>query len=159
MCIQTFSHPTIITIPAENSNAYVLRFYTLRPIFRFYPSFTLTAFRILFKASLLSRKHHSFVSHNSLEYLRNLFIARELNEATGRKEITLYEEKGDLERGFRPAVLCVLFVTSGYRCGEKVYINGIDANFPPFSYMDQSNNPDGFDVKALHGLRKRWASK
>jgi polar amino acid transport system substrate-binding protein len=32
---------------------------------------------------------------------------------------------------------------------EKVYINGIDANFPPFAYVDKNGNPDGFDVKAL----------
>lgn len=43
--------------------------------------------------------------------------------------------------------------------GEKVYINGIDANFPPFSYVDQSNNPDGFDVKALDWIAKEMGFK
>jgi len=47
-----------------------------------------------------------------------------------------------------PATLCVFFVQAVIGA-EKVYINGIDANFPPFSYVDQSNTPDGFDVKAL----------
>ena len=32
---------------------------------------------------------------------------------------------------------------------EKTYINGIDANFPPFSFVDQSGEPDGFDVRAV----------
>jgi polar amino acid transport system substrate-binding protein len=30
----------------------------------------------------------------------------------------------------------------------KTYINGIDANFPPFSFVNKSGEPDGFDVKA-----------
>jgi len=47
-----------------------------------------------------------------------------------------------------PAVLFLLFAQS-VTGAEKVYINGIDANFPPFTYVDQSGNPDGFDVKAL----------
>ena len=37
---------------------------------------------------------------------------------------------------------------------EKVYINGIDANFPPFAFVDKSGNPDGFDVKALDWIAK-----
>ncbi len=37
---------------------------------------------------------------------------------------------------------------------EKVYINGIDANFPPFAYVDKSGFPDGFDVKALDWIAK-----
>jgi polar amino acid transport system substrate-binding protein len=32
---------------------------------------------------------------------------------------------------------------------DKVYVNGIDANFPPFAFVDKSGVPDGFDVKAL----------
>ena len=31
----------------------------------------------------------------------------------------------------------------------KVYRNGIDPNFPPFSYVDKQGQPDGFDIKAL----------
>ena len=37
---------------------------------------------------------------------------------------------------------------------EKVYINGIDANFPPFAFVDKSGAPDGFDVKALDWIAK-----
>jgi len=29
---------------------------------------------------------------------------------------------------------------------EKVYINGIDANFPPFAYVDKVGKPDGFEI-------------
>ncbi len=59
---------------------------------------------------------------------------------------------------FVPAVLCVFFVQAVIGA-EKVYINGIDANFPPFSYVDQSGNPDGFDVKALDWIAMEMGFK
>ncbi len=37
---------------------------------------------------------------------------------------------------------------------EKTYVNGIDANFPPFAYVDKNGNPDGFDVKAVDWIAK-----
>ncbi|HEY3275052.1 MAG TPA: ABC transporter substrate-binding protein [Syntrophorhabdaceae bacterium] len=37
---------------------------------------------------------------------------------------------------------------------EKVYINGIDAKFPPFAYVDKAGKPDGFDVKSLDWIAK-----
>jgi len=43
--------------------------------------------------------------------------------------------------------------------GDKVYVNGIDPNFPPFSYVDKSGNPDGFDVKALDWIAKEMGFK
>jgi len=54
--------------------------------------------------------------------------------------------------------LCVLFATTA-EAGEKVYINGIDANFPPFAYVNKSGNPDGFDVKALDWIAKQMGFK
>lgn len=59
---------------------------------------------------------------------------------------------------FAPVALCVLFVQAVIGA-ERVYTNGIDANFPPFSYVDQSNNPDGFDVKALDWIAKEMGFK
>lgn len=60
--------------------------------------------------------------------------------------------------GFWGAVwlLPALFVMTATfaAAAEKVYINGIDANFPPFAYVDKSGNPDGFDVKALDWIAK-----
>ena len=32
---------------------------------------------------------------------------------------------------------------------KKVYINGIDADYPPFAYIDEKGNPAGFDVECL----------
>ncbi len=37
---------------------------------------------------------------------------------------------------------------------EKLYVNGIDANFPPFAYVDKNGNPDGFDVKSMDWIAK-----
>ncbi len=57
-----------------------------------------------------------------------------------------------------PAVLVVLSAASGI-AAEKVYINGIDANFPPFAFVDKSGNPDGFDVKSLDWIAKEMGFK
>ncbi len=32
------------------------------------------------------------------------------------------------------------------------YVNGIDANFPPFAYVDKSGEPSGFDVDAVEWI-------
>jgi polar amino acid transport system substrate-binding protein len=50
--------------------------------------------------------------------------------------------------------VAVVFATSPVFSQEKVYINGIDANFPPFAFVDKSGVPDGFDVKALDWIAK-----
>jgi len=42
---------------------------------------------------------------------------------------------------------------------EKVIINGIDANFPPFAYVDKNGNPDGFDVKSVDWIAKEMGFK
>ena len=56
------------------------------------------------------------------------------------------------------AAQCVLSATTVI-AAEKVYINGIDANFPPFAFVDKSGNPDGFDVKALDWIAKEMGFK
>jgi polar amino acid transport system substrate-binding protein len=35
---------------------------------------------------------------------------------------------------------------------EKAYINGIDADYPPFAYIDEKGNPAGFDVECLNWI-------
>ncbi len=37
---------------------------------------------------------------------------------------------------------------------DKVYVNGIDANFPPFAFVDKNGNPDGFDVAVINWIAK-----
>ena len=35
---------------------------------------------------------------------------------------------------------------------EKVYINGIDPDFPPFGYVDENGDPAGFDVESVNWI-------
>ncbi|MBO4794359.1 MAG: transporter substrate-binding domain-containing protein, partial [Deltaproteobacteria bacterium] len=37
----------------------------------------------------------------------------------------------------------------------NTYINGIDANFPPFAYVNQSGQPEGLDVDAINWIAKK----
>ncbi|MGB3224964.1 MAG: ABC transporter substrate-binding protein [Desulforhopalus sp.] len=48
-------------------------------------------------------------------------------------------------------LLCSLLtlVFAGHAFGAAKLINGIDANFPPFAYIDQTGQPSGFDVEAM----------
>src|SRR5512136_1564900 len=66
-------------------------------------------------------------------------------------------------RGLWSAVLVLsallVFSATFAIAAEKVYINGIDANFPPFAYVDKSGVPDGFDVKALDWIAKEMGFK
>lgn len=36
----------------------------------------------------------------------------------------------------------------------KPYVNGIDANYPPFAYVDKSGKPTGFDVDSMNWIAK-----
>ncbi|MDD2352980.1 MAG: basic amino acid ABC transporter substrate-binding protein [Candidatus Caldatribacteriota bacterium] len=40
-------------------------------------------------------------------------------------------------------------VLTGVSAEKEVYINGIDADYPPHAYVDESGKPAGFDVEAL----------
>lgn len=61
------------------------------------------------------------------------------------------------------SVLAVLatavFSVSGLFAGEKVLINGIDANYPPFSFINETGKPDGLDVKAIDWIAKEMGFK
>ena len=37
----------------------------------------------------------------------------------------------------------------------KTVVNGIDANYPPFAYVDKSGKPAGFDVDAMNWIGKQ----
>jgi polar amino acid transport system substrate-binding protein len=52
------------------------------------------------------------------------------------------------------ASILFLLLASPAVPAEKVYINGIDANFPPFAYVDKNGVPDGFDIKALDWIAR-----
>ncbi|MDL2259357.1 ABC transporter substrate-binding protein [Deltaproteobacteria bacterium OttesenSCG-928-K17] len=42
---------------------------------------------------------------------------------------------------------------------DKVYVNGIDANFPPFAYVGPDGKPTGFDVEAMDWIAKEMGFK
>jgi len=46
-----------------------------------------------------------------------------------------------------------VFMGNSAFAGEKL-VNGIDANFPPFAFIDKSGNPSGFDVEAMNWIAK-----
>jgi polar amino acid transport system substrate-binding protein len=56
-------------------------------------------------------------------------------------------------------LLLSLTLVTGVQAADKVYVNGIDANFPPFAYVDKNGNPDGFDVKALDWIANEMGFK
>ena len=58
------------------------------------------------------------------------------------------------------AVTLVLMIGFGPApAAEKTYINGIDANFPPFAFVDKTGQPSGFDVEALNWIAKTMGFK
>jgi polar amino acid transport system substrate-binding protein len=50
--------------------------------------------------------------------------------------------------------LMVLGLATMASAEDKVYVNGIDANFPPFAFVDKNGNPDGFDVAVINWIAK-----
>lgn len=51
-------------------------------------------------------------------------------------------------------MLIGLFAGLG-QAAEKVYINGIDADYPPFSFIDKNGKPDGLDIMAVNWIAKQ----
>ncbi len=49
-------------------------------------------------------------------------------------------------------------LTDGY-AEDKVYINGFDAAYPPFSFIDKSGNPAGFDIESINWIAKEMGFK
>jgi polar amino acid transport system substrate-binding protein len=57
-------------------------------------------------------------------------------------------------------IACLLCMIAGPALAEeKVLINGIDANYPPFAYVDQSGKPSGFDVDAVDWIAAKMGFK
>ncbi len=45
------------------------------------------------------------------------------------------------------------------QAAQKTYVNGIDANYPPFGYMDKTGKPAGFDVESMEWIAKKMGFK
>jgi len=56
-------------------------------------------------------------------------------------------------------LLAFALLTTSAAYAEKEYINGIDANFPPFAYVDKSGKPSGFDVDSVDWIAKKMGFK
>ena len=57
-------------------------------------------------------------------------------------------------------IACLVCMVAGSALAEeKVLINGIDANYPPFAYVDQSGKPGGFDVDAVDWIAAKMGFK
>lgn len=50
------------------------------------------------------------------------------------------------------AVLALSLAFAGTAFAGKTLINGIDANYPPFAYVDKDGKPAGFDVDAMEWI-------
>jgi len=50
------------------------------------------------------------------------------------------------------SLLIVLCTGSISLLAAEEYINGIDADYPPFAYIDEKGNPAGFDVECLNWI-------
>ncbi|GAB1409469.1 ABC transporter substrate-binding protein [Desulfovibrionales bacterium] len=57
-------------------------------------------------------------------------------------------------------IVCLVCLGAGTALAEeKVLINGIDANYPPFAFVDQSGKPSGFDVDAIDWIATKMGFK
>ena len=54
---------------------------------------------------------------------------------------------------FMVVVAMIAAGSSSAFAGEKI-VNGIDANFPPFAYVDKAGEPSGFDVESMNWIAK-----
>lgn len=55
--------------------------------------------------------------------------------------------------------MTMVIFTVGPVMAQKEYINGIDANFPPFAYVDKNGVPAGFDVDAVNWIAEKMGFK
>jgi polar amino acid transport system substrate-binding protein len=51
-------------------------------------------------------------------------------------------------------ILALLLAGSSQALAGKKIVNGIDANFPPFAFIDKTGAPSGFDVEAMNWIAK-----
>ncbi len=57
------------------------------------------------------------------------------------------------------AMLAVVLTSVSAHAAERTLINGIDANYPPFGYVDEKGKPGGFDVESMNWIAKKMGFK
>ena len=56
-------------------------------------------------------------------------------------------------------IMALLLAGSSQVLAGKKIVNGIDANFPPFAFIDKTGTPSGFDVEAMNWIAKEMGYK
>ncbi len=56
-------------------------------------------------------------------------------------------------------MLVLLFAVGNVQAAQETYVNGIDANYPPFGYVDKQGNPAGFDVESMNWIANKMGFK
>jgi polar amino acid transport system substrate-binding protein len=51
--------------------------------------------------------------------------------------------------------MATLVLTAGAALAAGKYINGIDVNYPPFAYLDEKGEPNGFDVDSMNWIARK----
>ena len=67
--------------------------------------------------------------------------------------------KKSLFKGLLILALAGMVFSGKAAADEKIYINGIDANYPPFSFIDSKGEPDGLDIAAINWIAKEMGFK
>ena len=60
--------------------------------------------------------------------------------------------------GLTVMAIFLIGTTVGF-AAEKIYINGFDAAYPPFSFVDKKGTPDGFDIDCIDWIAKEMGFK
>lgn len=56
---------------------------------------------------------------------------------------------------FFPILFAALFLFNGAALAADHYINGIDASYPPFAFLDKTGKPSGFDVESMDWIAQK----
>ncbi len=60
------------------------------------------------------------------------------------------------------ALMITVLISFGLTAGvaaDKVYINGFDAAYPPFSFVDKNGKPSGFDIDSINWIANEMGFK
>lgn len=57
------------------------------------------------------------------------------------------------------ALVLTVALAAGAVAAEKTYINGIDASYPPFAFIDKDGKPSGFDVDSMNWIANKMGFK
>ena len=53
------------------------------------------------------------------------------------------------------SLVAAFFLFAGNSIAAEHYVNGIDANYPPFAFIDKTGKPSGFDVESMDWIAKK----